>query len=333
MKKIILLIAALFCLTGCQKTEYPVSGTDFVLNTVSTIDIYAYDGNEKPENIISSCFTYIRQLENELSRTIETSDIARLNNSNGEVVEISDETADVLEKSIHYSELSGGAFDVTIARVSSLWDFTSGEGIVPEDSEIKAAIETVGYENIELMRDKSGNFASLKNGAQIDLGAIAKGYIADKSAQFLKENGVKAGIVNLGGNNLVFGEKESGDPFRIGVQSPTATTGEFTGVISFKDMSAVTSGAYQRFFVKDGVTYHHILDPETGYPAETDIASVTIICKDSVDADALSTSAFILGSEQAVELMDSLDYACAVIITNDGETILTDGAEKYYKEL
>jgi len=234
----------------------------------------------------------------------------------------------VLEKSILYGELTEGAFDVTIARVSSLWDFVSGEEIVPEADVIKEAVETVDYKNIKM----DGNNVYLENGAEVDLGAIAKGYIADKAAEFLRDKGVTSAIVNLGGNNIVIG-KNGERAFRIGIQKPTATTGEFSGVANIEDMSIVTSGAYQRFFVKDGVTYHHILDPETGYPAESDIASVSIICETSADADALSTSCFILGTEKAVELMDSLDYACAIIIDNNGEMILTDGAEKYFEYL
>ena len=328
MKKIVLLLTLVFCLTGCKKIEYPVSDTDFLLNTVSTIDVYAYNGKEDPAKVIDDCFNYIRQLEKILSRTVQNSDIAMLNKVSGGEVLISDETEEVLEKSILYSSLTDGAFDVTIAKVSGLWDFTSGEKIVPDSSAIEEGIKTVDYKNINL----DGNVASLKNGAAVDLGAIAKGYIADKATEFLKEKGVTSAIVNLGGNNVVIGKK--GDrPFRIGIQKPTSTTGEFSGVLNLEDMSAVTSGAYQRFFVLDGVTYHHILDPKTGYPAESDIASVTIICKSSTDADALSTSCFILGVDKAVELMDSLDYACAVIIDVNGNIILTDGAENYFEYL
>ena len=328
MKKILLLITLVFCLTGCKKIEYPVSDTDFLLNTVSTIDIYAYEGDEDPAVIIDECFDYIRELEKILSRTVKNSDIAMLNKVSGGTVSVSDETREVLEKSILYGELTDGAFDVTIARVSELWDFVSGEDIVPEENVIKEAVETVDYNNIKM----DGNNVYLENGSEIDLGAIAKGYIADKAAQFLREKGVTSAIVNLGGNNIVIG-RNGERAFRIGIQKPTATTGEFSGVVNIEDMSIVTSGAYQRFFVKDGVTYHHILDPETGYPAESDIASVSIICETSADADALSTSCFILGVEKAVELMDSLDYACAVIIDNSGDIILTDGAEKYFEYL
>jgi len=326
MKKIIILIALVFCLTGCKKEEYPVSDTDFLLNTVSTIDIYAYDGEEEPAKLIDDCFNYIRELEKILSRTIPNSDIAMLNKVNGGTVKVSDETKEVLEKSIFYSGLTDGAFDVTIARVSSLWDFVSGEEIVPDAEVIEEAVKTVDYNNMKI----DGNNVNLENDAAVDLGAIAKGYIADKAAEFLRDKGVTSAVINLGGNNIVIG-KNGDRAFRIGIQKPTATTGEFSGVINVEDMSVVTSGAYQRFFVKDGVVYHHILDPETGYPAKSDIASVSIICESSADADALSTSCFILGKEKAIALMDSLDYACAVIIDNEGEITLTKGAEKYFE--
>ncbi len=326
MKKILILIALCLMLTGCKKIEYPVSKMDFVLNTFSSIDIYAYEGEENPEDILNECFLYIRELEKVLSRTVDESEISKLNNAGGAPVEVSEETRLVLESAVHYSEISDGAFDVTVGAVSSLWDFVSGEKIVPESEKIADGLKTVGYENISI----NGNLVALSNNAQLDLGAIAKGYIADKTAEFLVERGVTSAIVNLGGNNVVIGNKD-GSPFKIGIQNPTATTGEYTGILSIENMSVVTSGAYQRFFVLDGKTYHHILNPKTGYPAESDIASVSIICEKSIDADALSTSCFILGVDEAVKFMDSLDYACAVIITTDGETILTNGAEKYYE--
>lgn len=328
MKKILILMALVLCLSGCKKTEYPVSKTDFVLNTVSTIDIYAYDGEEDPEKLIDDCFSYIRELENTLSRTVKGSDIYTLNNADGESVTVSDCTKEVIEKGIHYGDLTDGAFDISIAPVSSLWDFQSEEKIVPDENQIASGIEKVDYKNIVI----EGNNITLLNGAQIDLGAIAKGYIADKAAQFLRERDVTSAIVNLGGNNIVIGENGE-RAFRIGIQTPTATTGVFSGVLNLKDMSAVTSGAYQRYFEKDGEIYHHILNPATGYPAESDIASVTIICASSTDADALSTSCFIFGTEKAVELLDSLDYASGVIITKTGEIVLTDGAEEFFEEL
>lgn len=328
MKKIFMLLALVLCLCGCQKTEYPVSKTDFVLNTVSTIDIYAYDGNDDPEELINDCFSYIRELENTLSRTVKGSDIYILNNAEGEAVTVSDCTKEVIEKGILYGEITDGAFDISIAPVSSLWDFQSEEKIIPDEDEISLGIQKVDYKNIVV----DGNSVTLLNGAQLDLGAIAKGYIADKAAEFLRERNVTSGIVNLGGNNIVIG-KNGDRAFRIGIQTPTATTGVFSGVLNLEDMSAVTSGAYQRYFEKDGKIYHHILNPSTGYPAESDIASVTIICASSTDADALSTSCFILGTEKAVELLDSLDYASGVIITKSGETVLTDGAEEFFEEI
>lgn len=327
MKKIFLTICAcaLIAFTGCAaKTKYPVSDTEFLLNTVSSIDIYACNGDD-PEAIITDCFKYIRSLENTMSRTVDTSETAVINENGGGTV--SDDTAFIIQKSLEYSILTDGAFDITIGGVSSLWDFTSDENVVPEDSAVKSALDTVGYENIEI----DGNSVTLKNGARLDLGAIAKGYIGDKAAQFLKDRGVTSAIINLGGNTVIIGS--NGDrPFRIGIQSPTGSTGSYVGVLNLSDKSAVTSGAYQRFFIKDGVVYHHILDPDTGYPAETDIASVTVIADSSADADALSTSCYILGAEKAVELIDSLPYAEAVIVTDDGDIILSSGADEFYEE-
>ena len=328
MKKIFLTFAicAIATLTGCTaKTEYPVSDMEFLLNTVSTIDIYACT-EDKPDIIIDDCFKYIKGLENELSRTVESSEISLLNANGGG--NVSSDTLYIIEKSLNYSRLTDGAFDITIGSVSSLWDFTSGDNIVPSETDIESALTSVGYENIEI----DGDSISLKNGAKLDLGAIAKGYIGDKAAEYLKSRGVTSAIINLGGNIVTIGSN-NGKPFRIGIQSPTGTTGEYIGVLDLEDKTAVTSGAYQRFFVKDGVVYHHILDPKTGYPAQSDIASVTIIADSSTDADALSTSCYILGTERALELINGLDYAEAVIVTDSGEVLLSDNAGQYYEEI
>ena len=169
----------------------------------------------------------------------------------------------------------------------------------------------------------------------MDLGGIAKGYTADKVKEFLMEEDVDSAIINLGGNILAFGGKpsENGEilPFQIGVSEPTdRENAGIMGYFTARDASVVTSGNYERYFEEGGVRYHHILDSETGYPAETGLDSVTILSEKSVDGDALSTTCFVLGLERAMELIESIPDTEAVFITSDGETVMTSGAEAVY---
>lgn len=325
LKCISAVLAALLLITftGCsgnEKTSEPISRTGILLDTVVMITLYDTDDTA----LLDGCFDMIADYEAKLSRTLETSEIYRLNRR--EISEVSPETAELIQKGLEYSQRSQGAFDITIGSVSSLWDFSSGAGTVPDAELISEALTHVGYEGVRV----NGCTVTFDDpGTMLDLGAIAKGYIADRIKDYLSEKGVASAIIYLGGNTLCMGEKPSGDPFRVGVQYPFKETGELITVLSVKDMSIVSSGSYERYFVSDGVSYHHILDPGTGYSCVTDITGVSIICPSSVDADALSTICFILGEEKASELIDSIDGTYAVFIRPDGTLGFSEGAEAF----
>lgn len=238
---------------------------------------------------------------------------------------LSDPMAELTAAGLYYGELSDGAFDISIAPVSSLWDFTSGEGSVPDSGAIVAALELVDYRDVSLEGDEI-RFA--KEGMQLDLGAVAKGYIADRIKDYLLEQGVESAIIDLGGNILCVGSRPGGDPFRIGLQRPFASRSETVATVEITDKSVVSSGIYERYFEEDGVLYHHILNPETGYPYDNGLVSVTIISDESVDGDGLSTSCFALGLEKGMELIDSLPDVQAVFITEDRELHFSEGFEE-----
>ena len=186
----------------------------------------------------------------------------------------------------------------------------------------------MGYEKLEVEGNK---ILFSDDGTTIDLGAIAKGFIADRMKEYLLDQGVKSAIINLGGNVLCVGANGK-NPFRIGIQRPYASHNETVGVVEVEDMSVVSSGVYERHFEKDGINYHHILNPETGYPYENGLTAVTILSRQSVDGDGLSTTCFSLGLEKGMELIDSLDNAWAVFITDDGELHYSEGMEQWMKE-
>ena len=301
----------------------PISITGFQLNTVITITIY----DSQDESLLSQALELCADYERIFSRTDENSELYQLNHRTLPQTEeggyaVSDELAELISIGLEYSRLSEGAFDITVEPVSSLWDFTSGEAVLPDEQELSNALALVDYRQV-FLADNSLSFGM--EGMQLDLGAIAKGYIADRLKDYLEDQGVESAIIDLGGNILCIGERPGGEPFRIGIQRPFADRSETAAIVEIDDKSVVSSGIYERYFEKEGTLYHHILNPDTGYPYENGLISVTIISDDSVDGDGLSTSCFALGLEKGMELIDSLPDVYAVFITEDGELHFSEG--------
>lgn len=293
-----------------------ISKTSFFLNTVVTITLYGIED----DSLIEECFHLCDEYEKTLSRTLEGSEIYALNHRENDTV--SDETLGLIKSGLTYSALSGGAFDITIGSCSSLWDFTAESPSVPDSKLLEEALGHVGYEKLTL----TGNQISFSDDkTMIDLGAIAKGYIADQLKAFLEENQVASATIDLGGNILCIGDKPDGSPFRIGIQRPFDNQGAPMLVVPVSGWSVVTSGIYERYFEEDGILYHHILNPATGYPCENNLLSVTILSEHSTDGDALSTTCFSLGFDQGMALIDSLDEVYAIFITDDYEIHYSEG--------
>ncbi|MBE5971115.1 MAG: FAD:protein FMN transferase [Lachnoclostridium sp.] len=325
--------SAVLSLSGCgnsflsPKSQTPIQRTDFLLNTF--VDIKIYDTTDT--TILDDVMALCKDLEAQFSRTIEGSEIYRLNHrrKDEQVFELSERAAELLSLSFEYCELSGGAFDITIEPVSSLWDFTSGEAVLPEADLIKEAVSKVGFENL-LLENQTLTIQSPNT--TIDLGAIAKGYIADEMKEYLIEQGVKSAVINLGGNVLCIGSKPDGEPFKIGLKKPFAQESETFAIADITDMSVVTSGVYERYFELDGKHYHHILNPQTGYPYENDLLSVTILSDSSADGDGLSTTCFSLGLEKGMELVNSLDGVYGCFIDEDYNIYYSEGMEAFLNE-
>lgn len=344
MKKIkwMALALAMILMTGCSRQQSVRVDKDvFVLDTIVRFSVWTnetideFRANELLKEAERLCFYY----EKMLSKSIDSSDIYRLNHADGAKVAVSDKTAFLIEESIRYSELTDGYFDITVLPIKDLWDFKAEDPIVPTQEQIDEAVRKVGFKNIMLGEAaeyidsegeaQTGREAWLENGATIELGGIAKGFIADEISAMLKEHGVQKGIINLGGNVLMIGEKESGTPWKVGIQDPKGSPNDYIGTVSVVDESVVTSGVYQRFFEKDGKIYHHLLDPFKGRPTDHSLASVTIFSESSIDGDALSTSCFVLGLDKGLALAEQLEDIEAVFITADGEIVQTSGMSKY----
>ncbi len=308
-----ILLASVLC-AGCssplESESLKMTGTYF--DTVVQVEAWGAD-----REILDRCEELCAYYENLLSPSIEESEIYKINQSHGLPVSVSDETAELLRLGTHYGELSGGKFDITIASASDLWDFTGGtNGSIPDSSALEEAVSHIDYRCIQI----DGNTVTLTDPeAKIDLGGIAKGYIADRLKDYLTDAGVSHALINLGGNVLTLGGRYDGSDFRIGIQKPFSGDGTVLGTVSVSDSSVVSSGDYERYFEKDGAIYHHILDPDTGYPVQNDLDQVTIISDRSVDGDALSTTCYALGLEDGMKLIRSMEEIEAVFVTKDGE--------------
>lgn len=356
---IYVMMALIGCgLSGCSREssqeEKTVNG--FAFNTTYSITIYQGGSQKILEECISKCSKY----EEIFSRTSPDSEVYQINEiaklyeqfpeeesirkkrseKNQREFEIredgslacpvSEELYELLEKGLYYGKESEGSFDITIAPVSSLWDFTGDNPVVPGAEELKRAVKKVSYQNISL---EKGKVVFKEPGMALDLGGIAKGYVADALKSYLKEQGVKSGMINLGGNVLCIGKKPGGEDFRIGIQQPFADRNDTVALVQVEDMSVVSSGIYERYFQgEDGTLYHHILNPKTGYSYDNDLMAVTILSGKSVDGDGLSTTCFSMGLEQGMAYVDSLEDVYALFITKDEKLHYSKGWKDFMPE-
>lgn len=324
MKKCLTLLLAclLLCsLGGCgqEQAAEPLSKTNLMLDTVVTISLY----DSQDTALLDEAFSEIARLEDLLSATREGSDIDRLNRAAGQDwVDIAPETEEVLRLAKEYTALSEGAFDVTAGPLIDLWGIHNGEGHYPTQEELDQALPLIGSEDLLV---EEGRAFLTRAGMQVNLGAIAKGYIADQVKALLVEKGVEHATLDLGRNVLLIGGKTAEDPFRIGIQDPNDEQGTLIGAVEVADQSVVTSGINERFFTYEGKRYHHILDPFTGFPADNGVASVTILSDSSAQGDALSTTCLLLGQEKGSALIESLDGVEALFILTDGTRLPTSG--------
>ena len=296
------------------------TGVGFYFDTVVTLTLWG-----APEGLVDEVWAACSRYENLLSKTIDGSDVSRINAAMGQAVTVDPETWEILRRAKEISAMTDGAFSVTIAPVTALWTFTGTQvNTVPTDETRLAALPLVDDQKIEL---GEGYTVTLPAGMQIDLGGIAKGYIADQVAALIREKAV-AGIVSLGGNVYTVGQKPDGSQFSVGVTDPEASY-QYKGILYTGDCTVVTSGTYERGFNFGGVRFHHILDPKTGWPAQSDLLSATFVMNSSMTADALATACIVIGSEKSLALAASLGLD-AMFVKQDGSVLFTDGFEAKY---
>lgn len=312
-------------LTGCnKKVGIPYSAQEYALGTLCRITLYDRVFRDLPKQ----CFLEVNRIENLMSLSIEGSDVSNINKGSGiSPVEVSRDTLDVIKTALDFSRITDGCFDISIGPLISLWGISSDDPHVPEKTGILELLPLVDYSRVGLQNSA----VYLENaGMSIDLGGIAKGYAVDAVASFLRKAGVTRALLDFGGNIYALGEKSEGVLWRLGIQNPYSSRGVSIGYIPLKETSMVTSGKYERYFIHDGTRYHHIIDPETGYPSENGIESVTIISPSSTKADALSTGILVAGLDRGLAILNRFDDVEGVIIMSDKRVYLTEGLKNLF---
>ncbi len=329
----LILLCSVFCvlfLIGCSKPDRVYKKSMFSMDTITTITVVS-PSQEKAEEAIDAAFDEIKTLEEFLNYFSTESEITAINKAAGKVpVKVSKETLDVVKKAVDVADATDGAFNPTIGPVIKLWGFSrqSSEHSLPSRKLIEDALRLVDYKKIKINNLTSEIYLEEK-GMELDLGGIAKGYAADKAIEAIKSKGIKSALVAIAGDIKGFGLKLDHQPWKVGIQDPrpeeSKSEANKEGILAampLKDEAISTSGDYQRFFMKDGKRYHHIIDPRTGYPTASQVISVSVIAPEGYAADGISTGIFVLGSEKGIKLLESMGLD-GIIVDIDKKIFLT----------
>lgn len=330
-KKLSIFLMALtaFVVTACGNDDprdlasQPYERQEFLMGTLASIRVF----NDDKEEAVDAAFDRVEELDLMFAMQNSDSEISSINEAAGiEPVAVSDEVFYVMETALQYAEESEGRFDPTIGVVTALWGIGHEGAAVPSEEELDLALELVDYRLVEINEEDQTIYLPIE-GMTLDLGAIAKGYITDEATRVLKEHDVDTAIIDMGGDIFALGTSTRGpeEPWNVGIQNPFEARGEILGMLPVTNESIVTSGIYERVFEEAGESYHHIMNPETGFPFDNDIAGISLIAETALDGDALSTIAFSLGVEDGLDYVNSLDNVEAVFVTKDRQVIVSEG--------
>lgn len=318
------IMMVLLILTACQEEPAPKADliqTTYALDTVITINLY----DQGDQALMDRLINRITEIEEKMAAQWANSEVARINQAAGkEAVVVSEETYLVIKTALEYAALSDGRFDPTVGPIITLWGIGTEEARVPSQEEIDEALTFVDYQKVIL--EEATHAVYLEEvGMSIDLGGIAKGYVADALVAILKEEGLTKGMINLGGNIYAYGSKGEGKPWRVAIQTPYDTRNTYFGILDVVNKTVVTSGPYERYFEEDGQFYHHIFNAKTGYPTTSDVASVSILADSSMDADALSTLLFTMEPDEGMAFIEGLEGFEAIYVDKEYRLTISSG--------
>ena len=329
MKKIIILLTCAILLCGCgngnmvksqkttQNNEQKYTSELFAMDTY--MEITAYGDNAK--EAVAKASARINELDGMLSTGNSDSEVSKLNSE--KELKLSEDVGNIMERSLEISESTGGVFNPAIYPIMQLWGFDTKNYKVPNKKELESTLKNINESKIKY--DSKTRVAKLDKKMKIDFGGIAKGYTSSEVMKVFKNNGIKSGLVSLGGNVQALGAKPDGSKWKVAVQNPDSDE-SYIGVLEIAGKAVITSGGYERYFEKDGVTYHHIIDPSTGYPAENGLISVTIVSADGTLADGLSTSLFVMGKDKAIDYWRTYsDEFDMILLTDDEQLYVSEG--------
>ena len=309
--------------------QAPLNKSFYALGTIDSL--VAYGSNS--EEALHSAMERVYDIDYRMSVFRGDSEISLINRAAGvNAVPVGSDTYFVIKKALQFAEITGGCNDITVAPVLDLWRAAQESGAPPDNRELGKRLRLVNYRDVVL---GSSRFTVRLNyaGQALDLGSIAKGFAADEVRKILRRYKTRSALIDLGGNIVALGLRPDGRPWKIGIQDPDRPRGTFIGAIHVENQSVVTSGCFARGEGSVDCPYHPVIDTKTGYPAQTGLRSVTVICENSIDADALSTAAFAMGLDAGKKLIESFDGAQAVMITDDGKICITDGLKSDFELL
>ena len=311
------------CTTSCKLEQKSYSRTVLLLGTVCTIQLFSDITAEKAANVLQRCVHHITALDQQLSANSEQSLLAEINTRAGiSAVPVPADIYPLFERSTFFAEVTQGAFNPVIGSVVKLWNIGFDTAQVPSTEDIHKALHLTDYTEVEL---SEGTVFLKKKGMKFDLGAIAKGFVADEVANIIHAEGITSALIDIGGTITAVGTKQTQQPWTIGIRDPRQQQGNAVIAIQATDKSIATSGVYERFFIQDGMRYHHIIDPKTGKPVESRLLSVSIISDNATDADALSTACFVLGYEASMQILSLFPHTEALFIFDDNTMHATAG--------
>ena len=321
---IIIVFILIFIFTTGKFERPEVVKSSYALGTIINLKVLGSKGEKAIEEAIEK----LNYIDDKMSVFKEESEISKITCKAGVNLEVvSKDTYFVVKKAVEYSKILEGTSDPTIRPLVKLWSIGTKEESIPEKSQIEETLKLVNYKDVIL--DENDHSIMLKHKKQaLDVGGIAKGFAADEVRDIFYKHKIKSALIDLGGNIFALGNKDDGTPWKVGIQNPFKPRGEYIGILSVKNKSVVTSGNYEKYFIKDGERFHHIIDPKTGYPSQSKIISATIISDNSIDGDGLSTGVYILGIDKALKIIEAIEGIDAIFITEDKKVYKTSGIDK-----
>ncbi|MGV8145905.1 MAG: FAD:protein FMN transferase [Alkaliphilus sp.] len=322
---ILVLLFFITMLVACtSQTEKLAKQNQFILGTYGHIQVHA-PSESKGNRVVQLAFERIREIENLMSATLRESDISKINaRMDYSPIEIDRETLSIIQKGIFFEKITEGAFNIALGNLIDIWDTHKEDKKIPSNDSILHALKYIDTGSLQ-MNNNAISISCLN--LQINLGGIAKGYAVDEAVKTLIANNVTSALVSLGGDIYALGYRTNKSPWIVGIQNPKLGQNNVIIKLPLSNKAIVTSGDYERYFIKDGIRYHHILDPTTGYPADNQLTSVTIISDSAIVGDVFSTAVFVMGLEKGIEFIESQSRVDAILITKDNIVHITSGLE------